>query len=72
MRHRPREPVKLPNYDTIKATPVRIGHETVQGFPFLFSARDSHIHVLAGHGPAAALGVFAKLARLHRRILSVV
>ena len=38
----------------------------------LFRPAVTDVHVLAGNGLAAALGVFSKLASLHRGVLAVV
>src|SRR5260221_8689200 len=72
MTHRSRKAVKLPHHNTIEPAPVRFGHQSIQLRTFLFRAGDPDIDILAGDGPAAALGVLPKLARLHCRVLAIV
>src|SRR5260370_11752483 len=49
-----------------------VGHEAVKLWSGILRAADSLVHVLREHDPAAALGVFPKLAGLPGHVLAVV
>jgi hypothetical protein len=70
--HRSGEAIELPDHDSIKAPAVRVSHQAVKFRACLLGSADADVHILGRDPPAAALGIFAKLTGLHRRVLAIV
>src|SRR4029077_3406728 len=67
-----RESVEPPHDHRVKAPAVRFPEQAIELRPLLLCPGDADVNVLPCDGPAAALAVLPKLARLHRRVLPVV